>query len=74
MHSTRTDSLEGTMKVRISYVVEVDDTIRRAMRHYYGQNGLATRDEIKQWYEQNGGTLDDDALAELDAKGLGDED
>jgi hypothetical protein len=48
------------MKVRVSYTVVVDDEIRRAIARYHGQEGLASRDEIKQWYEMNGLSMDDD--------------
>ena len=49
-----------SMKVRIAYTVEVDDDFRRAVADWYGRSGLATRDEIKRWYEANGRSLDDD--------------
>jgi hypothetical protein len=51
------------MKVRISYTVEVDQRARRAMRHYYGIRGLATRDQIHDWFWNFGRTMDN----ELDA-------
>lgn len=50
------------MKVRISYIVEVDDRFRRAIRHHYGETGLATRDELKRWFKQNGETMNDDIV------------
>ena len=52
------------MKVRVSYIVNIDDRTRRAIRFYYGDTGKATRKEVKMFYEQNGGTLDDDILYE----------
>lgn len=42
------------MRVRISYAVEVSDLMRRAIRGHYGQEGMATRQEIKNWYTLNG--------------------
>lgn len=52
------------MRVRISFVVEVDDEFRRALRSYYGKDGLATRKEIKSWYRQNADSVDEDMLAQ----------
>jgi hypothetical protein len=43
-----------TMKVRISYTVEVDDDTRRAIRAYYGAEGLATREEVRNWFIAQG--------------------
>lgn len=54
------------MKVIINYTVIIDDRIRRAIRYYYGGTGKATRKEVKVFYEQNGGTLDDDISYEYD--------
>lgn len=54
------------MKVRISYVVDVDDDLRRAMNEYHGQPGLASRDEVKRWYMLRGFMLDDDLRDGMD--------
>ena len=54
------------MRVRIEYVVTVDDRMRRAINHRFGKPGLATREDIKEWYRQNGGQCDDDVGWELD--------
>ena len=54
------------MKVRISYTVEVDTRARRAIRHHYGEPGLATRHEVQRWYQQMGLQGDDDLLYDLD--------
>lgn len=54
------------MRVRISYLIEVDDRYRRALRHYKGREGLATRAEIKERFRQNGDTMDNDILFYLD--------
>lgn len=48
------------MRVRISYVVDVDDDIRREINEWYGRPGLADRDEIKNWYRSVGHSMDDD--------------
>ena len=53
------------MKVHVSYTVTVDDFYRRAIRHHYGQEGLATRDEVKRWFEANGAAQDDDVTHDL---------
>lgn len=48
------------MKVRINYAVEVDDRIRRAINEWYGRPGLASREQVKRWYELHGLSMDDD--------------
>lgn len=53
------------MKVRVAYTVEVDDFYRRAIRHHYGQEGLATRREVQDWLRQNGSSGDDDIVSDL---------
>lgn len=57
------------MRIRVSYVVEVDEWWRRAIRAYYGQEGLATRDEVKSWCETFGDTMNGE-LSEI-AQGMG---
>lgn len=54
------------MKVLIEYVIEVSDEIRRAIRMYYGKEGLATRQEVKDWYRQYGSSMDMDLSSSLD--------
>lgn len=56
------------MRVRVSYVAEVTDEYRRALRGWYGQEGLATRKELKEHFEQYGNTLDDDLLHQADQR------
>lgn len=56
------------MKVRVCYTVDVDDDFRRRLRAYFGQEGLATREEIREWYEQRGSQDDDDMLIEGEDK------
>lgn len=53
------------MKVRITYTVEVGDFYRRAIRHHFGQSGLATRAEVKEWIRQHGSSHDDDITWDL---------
>lgn len=48
------------MKIRINYAVEVDDWFREEINRHYGKPGLATRDEVKQWFEMYGSSMDDD--------------
>ena len=52
------------MRVRVSYVVEVGEAMRRGIRAHYGKSGLASREEIKSHYEMHGGTEDDDFVEE----------
>jgi len=56
------------MRVRVSYAIVVDDRYRRALRFHYGidSGGKATRSELKEHFEQNGGTISDDLLWEYD--------
>ena len=42
------------MRVRVSYVVEVNEAVRRGIRAHYGKSGLASREEVKEWYESMG--------------------
>ena len=53
------------MRVKIEYIVEVDEDLRRAIRHHYGKKGLAKRDEIKDWYQEQGKQGDMDLLDDL---------
>ena len=39
------------MKVRISFLINIENDLRRAINYYYGRPGLASRNEIKDWYE-----------------------
>jgi hypothetical protein len=67
------------MKVRISYVVDVDAGTRRAILHYYGwpDSGLyprrryATRKDIQEWFERFGHSMDDDLSHEHGACCMG---
>jgi hypothetical protein len=52
------------MKVRVNWIAEVSDDYRRAVRARYGQEGMATRDELKAWFRQNGESVDDDLMSE----------
>lgn len=55
------------MRVRVVQTVVVGDFYRRALRHHFGQTGLATRDEVRRWVEANGTSGDDDLAADYDA-------
>jgi len=48
------------MKVRVSYVVEIDDRLRRSINMHYDLPGLASREDVKRWYMSNGTSADDD--------------
>ena len=48
------------MKVRVSYLVDVDDEYRKAINAYYGKPGLANREEVKQWFWMFGRSMNDD--------------
>ena len=50
------------MKVRVAYTTEVDDRYRRAIRRFYGKDGLATRAEVKHWLEMYGSSEDDNLM------------
>jgi hypothetical protein len=45
--------------------IDVPDIMRRAIRHYHGERGLATRTECRAWYITHGESLDADAVIEL---------
>lgn len=52
------------MKVRVCYTVDVNDDYRRAIRFRFGQEGLATREEVVSFIKQNGSSVDDDLMFE----------
>lgn len=54
------------MKIRVCYTTEVDDRYRRAIRHYYGETGLASRKEVQNWLRTYGSSCDADVLDDLD--------
>ena len=60
------------MRVRICYTAEVDDTYRRAINHYYGMPGLASRQDVKDWLEVHGSSCDEDILTDLENSEQGD--
>lgn len=47
------------MKVRVAYTVSLGRGYRRAIRHYYGQSGLASRLEITAWFMNHGSAMND---------------
>jgi hypothetical protein len=57
--ATRT-ALHDDMKVRVSYLENVTDEFRRSIRLFYGQIGLATRQEVKDWFWAHGQSMNDD--------------
>jgi len=50
------------MRVKIEYVIDASDEIRRGIRLHYGESGLATRKEIQSWYSNVGDSMDGDLL------------
>jgi len=62
-----------SMRLRVTYIVEVDDNFRRALRHYYGRDGMATRQEVAQHFERYGDTLNEDLRSEHGTCCWGDE-
>jgi len=54
--------------VKVHLTIEIDDDARRAMRLYHGQNGLATRAEVRNAIE----TVWDSVLVDIvnEAKAL----
>ena len=56
------------MKVRVCYTIAVDDLYRRAIRHFYGGEGLATREEVQSWNRQYGSSCVADILDDLKKK------
>lgn len=61
------------MKIRISYTVEVPDRYRKAINARKGKPGMATRDEVRNFIELYGESMDDDLLDEFDSKEVSDE-
>jgi len=62
------------MKVRIAWTEDVSDDTRRAIRLHYGQPGLATREEVQQWFRSYGGSMNDDLSRLVDDAEAGDVD
>jgi hypothetical protein len=56
------------MRVSMKTVV-VDDDFRSRLRRYHGQTGLATREEVRSWYESNGDSCNSDLFVETDEGG-----
>lgn len=54
------------MRVRIAYTVDVDDDFRRAINVHYGKDGLATREDVKRWYESYGDSMNVDLMNEYE--------
>lgn len=55
--------VSDVLRVRVDYTVTVDESYRRAIRRFYGQDGIATRAEVKRWFEAYGSSMDDDLMA-----------
>ena len=50
------------MKVKVCYTIEVDDYMRRKINEIFGRDGLATREQVQSWFEQNGRGSEDDLM------------
>ncbi len=55
------------MKVRVAYTIDVPDELRRAINHYWGRPGLATRAEVADWYRAHGSSEDDNLFHDLES-------
>lgn len=62
----RKDWSHSPVKVHVDYTIDVDDNYRRAIRRYYGESGLATRDEVRNWLKTYGSSMDTDIMRDLD--------
>lgn len=47
------------MRVRVAYTVDVSDGYRRGIRRFYGRPRLADRQEVRDWHEQYGRSMDE---------------
>lgn len=56
------------MRIRVSYVTDASDDFRAAIRSYYGDDGLATREEVQRWCRTYGTSMDDDIMYEYTQK------
>jgi hypothetical protein len=54
------------MKVRVCYTTDVDEQLRLAIGYQRGHEGPATREEIQEWFRQNGCENCDDILSDYD--------
>jgi hypothetical protein len=53
------------MKVRVTFTGWASEELRRAIRHYYGEEGMATREEVRDWWKKQAHSVDDDILFDL---------
>lgn len=52
-------------RLRVTQTVAVNDEYRRAIRLHYGQDGLATDEEVRNWIIRYGSSGDDDLMHDL---------
>ena len=57
------------MKIRITF--ECDDDLRRAVAHHYGDEGMASYEDMKQWFLENGYSCNADLLFDWGADSEG---
>ena len=53
------------MRVKISYTIDAPEFFRRAIRHYRGEGGLATREEVRDWMRLYGESMNQDIAYDL---------
>jgi len=56
------------VKVRVSYTVPADEWLRREINRYHGREGLASRDDVRRWYEMFGSSMDDNLALQAKAR------
>ncbi len=54
------------MKVRVAFTVDADDNLRRAISNFHGRPNLATREQVRNWYERFGASMDADLKLGMD--------
>jgi len=52
--------------MKVTFSIDVDDRVRRALRAYRGKRGLASREEVRHFYISHGGAVLDDVMWEFE--------
>jgi hypothetical protein len=55
------------VRVRIAYTEDVTDEFRRAINAYHGEPGLASRQQVREWFWLHGQAMNDDIMYDLGA-------
>lgn len=53
------------MKVVVTMTLDANPWVRRAIRHHFGEDGLASRAEVVRWYQHHGRAMDMDLDSDL---------